>query len=85
MVVVGLVITGLTSGAVKWAGLEGTGRPCVRTSGVVGVVGVVPYVLGAARSSCVSRNIGIPEKAGHRLPLRAGRDAAEACPGVDTG
>jgi hypothetical protein len=42
MVVVGLVATGLTSGADRWVDLRGAGWPCVRISGVVGVVGVVP-------------------------------------------
>ena len=42
MVVVGLVAIGLTSGADKFTEPAAVGRPCVRTSGVVGVVGVVP-------------------------------------------
>jgi hypothetical protein len=85
IVVVGLVATGLTSGAVRWAGFGGTARPCVRTSGVVGVVGVVPYVFGAALSSCVSRKIGMPGKVGHCLPSRADCDKAGACPGGEIG
>lgn len=81
MVVVGLVVIGLTSGADRCVELEGADWPCVRTSGVVGVVGVVPYDFGVFLSSWVSRKIGMPGKAGHRLLL----PEVESCPGVEIG
>lgn len=78
---VGLCCRELSSRTDRCAGLDGADRPCVSTSGVVGVVGVVPYVFAAVRSSCVSRKIGMPGKAGHCLPLRE----AEAWLGVEIG
>lgn len=81
MVVAGLVGAALCSGAVNGAAWDCVGRPGARVSGVVGVVGVVPYDFGAARSSCVSRKMGIPGKAGHCLPLRE----TGSCPDIDIG
>ena len=51
IVVVGLCCNELSSRAVRLAEFAGAGRLSVRVSGVVGVVGVVPYVFGGARSS----------------------------------
>jgi hypothetical protein len=61
--------------------LEGIAWSWTMMSGVVGVVGVVPYDFIVVRSSCVSRKIGMPGKAGHCFLLWK----AEACSGVDMG
>jgi hypothetical protein len=61
MVVVGLGSTGLGWGMYACPGLKCVGLwLCDRTSGVVGVVGVVPYVFALVRlSSAASRYIGM--------------------------
>jgi hypothetical protein len=55
MVVVGLGSTGDGCGISACAGLRKVVLTRGRISGVVGVVGVVPYDFAAARSSCASR------------------------------
>jgi hypothetical protein len=85
MVVVGLGSTGLIGGALMCAGLRCVGRRGGTTSGVVGVVGVVPYVFAVARSSPVSRYIGMSGNAGQCIGLFCGRDMSEVLPDVDIG
>jgi hypothetical protein len=86
MVVVGLGSTGLGWGTYACAGLRYIGLVCGIISGVVGVVGVVPYVFAVARrSSAASRYIGISGYAGHNEGLRAERAMLDFSPGMEIG
>jgi hypothetical protein len=68
------------------AGLRYVDLLCDRTSGVVGVVGVVPYVFAVARrSSAASRYIGMSGYAGHNEGLRAERAMLDFSPGMEIG
>jgi hypothetical protein len=68
------------------AGLRYVDLLCDRISGVVGVVGVVPYVFVVPRrSSAASRYIGMSGYAGHSEGLRADRAMLVFNPGMGIG